>query len=127
MDHIPGDTVSLQFSFDNGSIGAVHYFANGNKSFPKERLEAFADGRILLLDNFRKLSGFGWPGFSKMNLLRQDKGQKACVSAFVNAVRTGAQSVIPFDQLAEVSRLSILLAQCPPSGTRVHVEKTGDC
>jgi predicted dehydrogenase len=71
-----GDTLSLQLAFADGSIGTVHYFANGPKSFPKERLEVFAGGRALQLDNFRKLTGFGWPGFGKMNLWRQDKGQK---------------------------------------------------
>lgn len=41
------------------------------------RLEVFAAGRALQLDNFRKLTCCGWPGFSKMNLWGQDKGQKA--------------------------------------------------
>ncbi|MFM8732862.1 MAG: Gfo/Idh/MocA family oxidoreductase, partial [Phycisphaerales bacterium] len=73
MDAGTGDTASIQLSFRDGSIGTVHYFANGTKAFPKERLEVFAAGRVLQLDNFRKLRGFGWPGFRKMNLWRQDK------------------------------------------------------
>jgi predicted dehydrogenase len=52
-------------AFEDGSIGTVHYFANGSKAFPKERLEVFAGGRVLQLDNFRKLTGFGWPGFKQ--------------------------------------------------------------
>jgi hypothetical protein len=67
----------------------------------------FAAGRVLQLDNFRKLTGFGWPGFAKMNLWRQDKGQKACAAAFVQAVRTGGPSPIPLDELLEVGRVSI--------------------
>jgi predicted dehydrogenase/threonine dehydrogenase-like Zn-dependent dehydrogenase len=101
------DSLSLQLGFGDGSIGTVHYFANGPKSFPKERLEVFAGGRALQLDNFRKLTGFGWPGFSKMNLWRQDKGQKACAAAFVRAVETGGESPIPLDELLEVARVSI--------------------
>jgi hypothetical protein len=46
-------------------MGAVHYFANGSKAFPKERLEVFAAGRMLQLDNSRRLTGFGWPGLKK--------------------------------------------------------------
>ncbi len=116
-----GDTVSLQLSFTDGSIGTINYFANGNKSFPKERLEVFTDGRILQLDNFRRLAGFGWPGFTKMNLWRQDKGQIACVAAFVDAVRLGYGPPIPFDELDEVSRISIAAAKCPPSGGQIAV------
>lgn len=110
MDSSTADTFSVQLRFADGSIGTVHYFANGPKSFPKERLEVFANGRVLQLDNFRKLKGFGWPGFGKMNLWRQDKGQKACVAAFVRAVEVGGVAPIPPDELLEVGRVTIEVA-----------------
>lgn len=106
-----GDTVTISLCFADGSIGTIHYFANGTKSFPKERLEVFAAGRVLQLDNFRRLSGFGWPGFKSMNLWRQDKGQRDCVQAFINAVRDGVPSPIPFEELIEVGRVSIELGE----------------
>jgi len=113
MDTKTRDTVSIELSFADGSIGTVHYFANGCKAFPKERLEVFAAGRVLQLDNFRKLTGFAWPGFTKMNLWKQDKGQKACAAAFVQAVASGGASPIPFDELLEVARVTIDAAdQC---------------
>jgi predicted dehydrogenase/threonine dehydrogenase-like Zn-dependent dehydrogenase len=104
------DTVSLQLGFSDGSIGSIHYVANGSKAFPKERLEVFTAGRVLQLDNFRVLRGYGWPGFGSMRLWRQDKGQKACADAFLQAVRSGGPSPIPFAELCEVSRVSIELA-----------------
>jgi predicted dehydrogenase len=110
MDTRTADTVSIELAFRDGSIGTVHYFANGTKAFPKERLEVFAQGRVIQLDNFRKMAGFGWPGFSKMNLWRQDKGQKACAAAFVNAVATGGASPIPFEELIEVAEATIAAA-----------------
>lgn len=103
------DTATVTLRFADGSLGTVHYFANGSKAFPKERLEVFAAGRVLQLDNFRKLTGFGWPGFAKMNLWRQDKGQAACAAAFVQAVRTGGPSPIPLEELLEVGRASIAI------------------
>jgi len=111
MDTPTGDTLSIQLSFEDGSLGTVHYFANGSKSFPKERLEIFTSGRVLQLDNFRKLTGFGWPNFSKMNLWRQDKGQKTCASAFVKAIEQGAEAPIPLAEVFEVSRVAIEVAQ----------------
>ena len=106
-----GDTVTLTLRFADGSMGTVHYLANGHKSFPKERLEVFCCGRILQLDNFRKLKGFGWPGFAKMNLWRQDKGQKDCAAAFVRAVESGGEAPIAFDELVEVRRVTIQIAE----------------
>jgi predicted dehydrogenase len=110
LDSATRDTATIQLMFQDGSIGTVHYFANGSKSFPKERLEVFAAGRVLQLDNFRKLRGFGWPGFSTMNLWRQDKGQKACAASFTHAVQRGGPSPIPMAELLEVARLSIDIA-----------------
>lgn len=109
MDSATDDTVNLHLGFADGSIGTVHYFANGSKAFPKERLEVFAAGRVLQLDNFRKLRGFGWPGFSGMNSWRQDKGQEACAASFVQAVKTGDAAPISFAEIFEVSRVTIEL------------------
>jgi predicted dehydrogenase len=111
MDSATGDSVSLHLGFADGSIGTIHYLANGHKSFPKERLEVFCGGRILQLDNFRQLTGFGWPGFSKLKLWRQDKGQKACAAAFVSAVEQGGPAPIPLAEILEVSRVTIELAR----------------
>jgi predicted dehydrogenase len=111
MDSQTGDSVSVSLKFEGGSMGLVHYLANGSKAFPKERLEVFAAGRVLQLDNFRKLKGFGWPGFSTMNLWRQDKGQKACAAAFVQAVAGCGPAPIPFDEIVEVARVTIEVAK----------------
>ncbi len=100
------DKVTFTLRFADGSMGTVHYLSNGHKSFPKERLEVFGAGRILQLDNFRSLRGYGWPGFSNMNLWRQDKGQAACAAAFVDAIRLGQPAPIPFEELVEVTRTS---------------------
>jgi len=109
MDTQTRDTVSIQLGFADGSIGTIHYFANGSKAFPKERLEVFAGGGILQLDNFRKLKGYGWPGFKKMNLMRQDKGHKACAKAFVEAIETQGMAPIAYEDILEVSRVCIEL------------------
>lgn len=103
---ICGDKVSFNLGFADGSFGTVHYLANGHKSFPKERLEVFCAGRIVQLDNFRRMRSYGWPGFAKMNLWRQDKGQEACAASFVHAIKTGGPSPILFEELVEVTRVS---------------------
>lgn len=103
-----GDTASLSLTFENGSIGTIHYFANGHKRFPKERIEAFAGGRILQIDNFRKLRGFGWPAFSSMSSRQQDKGQKIAAASFVSAVAGSHYSpTATLAELFDITRRSI--------------------
>lgn len=98
------DKAVLTLEFADGSLGTVHYVASGHRSFPKERLEVFCRGAVLQLDNFRRLRGYGWPGFSRLDLWRQDKGNAACMAAFVAAVAAGGPSPMPFDELVEVTR-----------------------
>ena len=71
----------------------------------------FCDNGVLQLDNFRKLSAFSWNGFKKMNLWTQDKGQAHCIRAFMKAVQQGSNSPIPSDEIFEVARLSVDIAE----------------
>jgi predicted dehydrogenase/threonine dehydrogenase-like Zn-dependent dehydrogenase len=107
---ISEDKASITLGFEDGSFGTILYLANGAASFPKERVEVFAAGRVLQLDNFRKLKGYGWPGFSKLNLWKQDKGQNACAAAFLQAVETGTPA-IPLEEIFEVARVTIEVAE----------------
>jgi predicted dehydrogenase/threonine dehydrogenase-like Zn-dependent dehydrogenase len=100
------DKASITLGFEDGSFGTILYLANGSASFPKERIEVFAAGRVLQLDNFRKLTGYGWPGFRKLNLWKQDKGQKACAAAFLQALEKGVPA-IPSDEIFEVAQVTL--------------------
>lgn len=117
------DTAILTLEFADGSIGAIHYYATGNRKFPKERLEIFCSGRILQIDNFRTLRSWGWSCKASLRLWRQDKGAQAAVSAFVHTVRTGGPPPIPPEELFEVSATSIELMQ---ELRFVGVNRTGD-
>lgn len=103
---ITEDKASITLAFADGSFGTIMYLANGAAAFPKERIEVFTAGRVLQIDNFRRMSGYGWPGFRKQNLLRQNKGQSACAAAFVESVTSG-QPAIPIVELFEVARATI--------------------
>ena len=117
---ITDDKASITLGFEDGSFGTIFYLANGSSSYPKERIEVFAAGRILQLDNFRKLKGYGWPRFSKMNLWRQDKGQKACAMSFLKAIEMGV-SAIPVSEIFEVARVSITVAELLRNQNADHI------
>jgi predicted dehydrogenase/threonine dehydrogenase-like Zn-dependent dehydrogenase len=104
------DKASITLGFEDGSFGTILYLANGAAGFPKERVEVFAAGRVVQLDNFRKLRGYGWTGFSKMNLWKQDKGQNACAATFLQAIENGTPA-IPVEEIFEVARVTIEVAE----------------
>jgi len=105
------DKAAIMLGFADGSFGTIHYLANGAASFPKERIEVFTDGKVLQLDNFRKLMGFGFKGFKKMNLWQQDKGQKACVASFMLSITNATASPIPVAEIFEVAQVTLDVAK----------------
>jgi predicted dehydrogenase/threonine dehydrogenase-like Zn-dependent dehydrogenase len=101
------DKAVIILGFEDGSFGTIHYLANGSNTFPKERIEVFADGKVLQLDNFRKLKGFGFKHFKKLNLWQQDKGQKACAAAFLSAITLGQEPPIAVNEIFEVAQITL--------------------
>ncbi len=113
---IRDDKMTITLSFADGSFGTVHYLANGHRSISKERLEVFCAGRVIQLDNFRRMSTVGWKSFRRMNLWQQDKGHVAEVRTFLEAITTGGPSPIPIDELAEVTWASFDAVQSAETG-----------
>jgi predicted dehydrogenase len=100
------DKMSISLGFEDGSVGTVNYFANGPRSYPKERLAVFSEGRAMEIDNFRRTVGWGVSGFGKFKTFRQDKGHNAEFAAFVDRVAAGGEPLIPLEELANVTRAS---------------------
>ena len=94
------DSVIVSVKFEDGSVGTVTYLANGDVSFPKERVEISSTGRTAVLDNFQRLSLFQNGKKREFKLSSIDKGHKDEVRAFLVAVQEGGSSPIPFESLA---------------------------
>lgn len=101
-DSKESETFTIQVCFSDGSIGSIHYFANGNRNFPKERLEIFCSESIFQIDNFRKLNILNKSSKKSKTLIRQDKGQDNCTKSFLKAVIESSKSPIPINELFEV-------------------------
>lgn len=97
------DNASILLRYENGSNAVINYFANGSKSYAKERVEVFSQERVLVLDNWRKLTGFGVKGFSKMKGT-MDKGQKTQFELLNKRICDGGASLIPFESIANTTR-----------------------
>jgi hypothetical protein len=110
----------MTFSFPDGSVGVVDYLANGDKSFPKERVEVFCGGRIAVLDDFRTLE-MQQAGHRSVLKKAQDKGWKEEWIAFTNAIRTGGQPPIPYEQLFGVTRATFAAMQALHEGKRINI------
>ncbi|MEM8501307.1 MAG: Gfo/Idh/MocA family oxidoreductase, partial [Pseudomonadota bacterium] len=101
------DTATINLTFANGTIGTVHYFSNGHKDISKERLEVYADGKVIQMDNFRSLKATGWKNLKSRKLSKQDKGHAEEIRQFIAGLVNGQPAPIPLDELIEVSQHSL--------------------
>ncbi|MFC2055114.1 bi-domain-containing oxidoreductase [Chloroflexota bacterium] len=116
------DNVVMILSFPDGSLGTINYLANGDKSFPKERIEAFCAGRVAVLNDFRTLETISnGKRRTLRSRLHQDKGHRAEWEAFSNAVLTGGPPPIPYEQLFSVTRATFAAVQSLRNREKVRI------
>lgn len=112
------DSVAITLTYSDGSVGTILYHSLGNGSYPKEKLEAAADGVVLALDDYRRLDIHGRKT-EKMKG-KQDKGFDAEIGAFVEAVRNGGAAPIPFEEILETTRVTFAVHQALNTGDTIR-------
>lgn len=113
------DVLTITMQFANGSIGTIHYFANGNPAVPKEYVEVFGGGIAAQLFNFRKLKIAGARASGKTRVLGQAKGFGEEVAAVIAALRAGHPAPIPFRDLCLTSKATFAAGRALVTGSRV--------
>jgi predicted dehydrogenase len=117
------DNVVLIFTFPDGSLGTLSYLSNGDKAFPKERVEVFCGGLVAVLDDYRSLETVQ-VGRRQVwrSRLRQDKGHQAEWEAFTAAITSGGPPPIPYRHLFGVTTATFAAVQALRSGETVAIQ-----
>lgn len=120
------DNASIHLKYENGSLGVINYFANGNKSYSKERVEVYYQGKNLIMDNFRKLYGFGFDdGFfnlsNKILSTKQDKGHNKQFKLLTQRWQEGGQPLIPFDEIVNTTRATFAAIESLKQGKWIEL------
>ena len=116
------DNASILLKYQNGSTGVINYFSNGNKDYSKERIEVYSQGKIMVIDNFRKSKYYGLKSSGLSGIFKsQDKGHKAQFSLFLERLKNGGEAIIPFEEIINTSRASICAVESLKSGGWVKV------
>lgn len=92
--------LQILLTYPDGSTAAISYTASGAHSFPKETLDAVADGKVLRFDDFRRAELYARKRSRSPRMSPgRDKGQRAELDAFLAAVRSGGPMPVPLDSL----------------------------
>ena len=109
--------VQATLRFQSGACGVISYLTGGSARFPKETLDATGGGRSARLDNFRSAAVWSGRGRSVTKARGgQDKGQRAEMAAFVEAVRGGGPMPISAESLLATTRATIAVGESMHSG-----------
>lgn len=99
------DNASILLRYKDGSNAVINYFANGSKSYSKERVEIYTQEKTLVLDNWRELKGYGCKGFTKMKK-SMDKGHTTQFSLLNERILRGGEALIPFCSIINTTKAS---------------------
>lgn len=114
------DNATIMLRYENGTNAVINYFANGSKSYAKERVEVYSQERVLVLDNWRKLQGFGVKGFSKKSAA-MDKGHRNEFMLLNERMLKGGDALIPFDSLVNTTLASFAAIDSLKEGKWIEI------
>ena len=104
------DNVVVTLKYKEGSICTLTYTALGDKSYPKESLEIYFDNKIITVNDYKNLKGFGIK-MANINSKLSDKGHYEELIAFSQAIKDGTKYPIPLWQMEQATKISFAVEE----------------
>ena len=101
----PTDNFVATLTYEDGSVATLTYTALGAKDYPKEHLECYVDGKVLVMEDYRKLTVYGAKA-KGVDSQTVDKGQKQELEAFAKTLKSGGEWPIPLWQQVQATEIS---------------------
>ena len=115
------DNASILLKYRNGSNAVINYFSNGSKAYSKKRLEVYSQERTLVMDNWRKLKGYGFKGFNSIRS-KQDKGHYNQFNSLIQQQKSGGSPIITFDEIINTTKASFAAIQSLKEGKWISLK-----
>jgi predicted dehydrogenase/threonine dehydrogenase-like Zn-dependent dehydrogenase len=114
------DNATILLKYANGTSGVINYFSNGSKAYSKERIEVYHQERTLVMDNWRKLTGYGFKKFNSANS-GQDKGHQCQFNFLIDSIVKGGGQIIPLDEIINTTKASFAAIESLRNGSWVDI------
>lgn len=115
------DTLCANLRFADGSICSLSYFANGDPGPGKERIEAYAAGRIAILDDFLSLEMWHNGRRRRLRSRHQDKGFDGEIGALLAALQNGTPMPIEWSSQVVTTRATFAIEESLRTGQTVRL------
>lgn len=123
----PTDNVSLTLKMADGSLGTITYLSNGDKRYPRERIEVFGGGAVGVIENFRAAS-FTCKG--KRQSIRSrfgvDRGHRSTLETFLASARSGGAAPVAFEDYVSTTAATFAAEESLKRGAPVYIDEIVD-
>jgi len=116
------DNVVITMKMADGSVGSIVYAANGDKAYPRERVELFAGNSVCVIDNFKSLVFTRAGRRKKMSKSNVDRGHQAELGAFFTALREGRPLPVGFDEYVFTTLATFCAVESLRKGVPVRLD-----
>jgi predicted dehydrogenase/threonine dehydrogenase-like Zn-dependent dehydrogenase len=110
VEHLSAaDNVAATVRYSDGSVATLFYSAMGAPELGKEYVEIYAGGKVLVIDDYQRLSVHG-ASAKGWEASTQDKGHLEELRAFAAYARGVCDAPILLDELIDTTRVSLAVA-----------------
>ena len=109
--NVPNQDFCVELTFANGTTALIEYVSSGDPTLGKERYEIHRQGISIVIDDFRRAECRRSGKVKRHAWAARDRGHRAEVHEFLEAVRTGAPTPIPEAQSVLSTALTLAAAR----------------
>lgn len=115
------DNVSIVIKFRDGSVGNIFYSSSGDKSFSRERIEVYSEGKTLIIEDFK--NSYFWLGgrTKKFKTLNQEIGYKEELSHFISVIKGSEKPKITYDEIYYSTLTTFKINESISKGTVIQI------
>lgn len=99
------DNALINLKYKDGSICSLTYTPMGNNLYPKELCQLYSNGKIIIIDDYKKLQGYGLK-LKETKSNEPNKGQHEELIEFAKYLKGEIQAPIPLWQMIQTTDIS---------------------
>ncbi len=120
------ENVTITIAFSNGSLASITYIANGDKSYPRERVEIFGGGAVCVIDNYKSLVFTSTSRRKKMSKYNKDSGHKDEFKAFFSMLHDEKQPMVDFEGYVYTTLATFCIERSIAQGNPIELDPEND-
>jgi len=104
------DNAVITLKYRDGSICTLTYTALGNNRYPKEFCQVYFDGKIIVVNDYKRLEGYG-AGINRLKLAGRSKGHYEELVEFCKYLKGEVEAPIPLSQMIQATEISFRVTE----------------